>query len=476
MRLSEWRAKAPFKNSVRPRSSRSSSRRSPRSAASATRNAGSSWGDDPTVRYLLLVPTPERTRPAARPGLRSRRGSAGQRQGRALEPGPAQVSSRSRSRLAIGWSRSRSRRRCSPAPTTPPIGSRISPRRCSRRSMVAPCGPPASQGRHLGADGEGAERALASRAQRRRAPPRAPRRRAGRRRPATAQASSTAGRSEGSAVRAARDLEGIRGPDRGPRTGAHRRRESAAAVRGSSPRPTDRPLARPARTSLPGPAIQPDPADDPLLGLARRRGRARARLPASQARGRDRLPSGPAIYCFNHLSWADPFVLMAVLPFRPRLWFFGPKEEDMRVGGRNRVMHWTGTAIPYKPGKNDLLEATRRVAAVIDTGVRRRHRRRGTDPRPRIGDAPVERRRGVFRPAVPGAARARGDQRHEPAEVRRPGPDQGGGAHRSRRPTDARGGVGHDRHGLVGAPRARRRRARHPGAGSGRALAERAVQ
>ena len=84
--------------------------------------------------------------------------------------------------------------------------------------------------------------------------------------------------------------------------------------------------------------------------------------------GRDRLPPGPAIYCFNHLSWSDPFVLMAVLPFRPRLSFFGPKEEDMRVGGRNRLMHWTGTTIPYKPGKNDLLEATRRVAAVTRAG------------------------------------------------------------------------------------------------------------
>ncbi len=84
--------------------------------------------------------------------------------------------------------------------------------------------------------------------------------------------------------------------------------------------------------------------------------------------GREHLPDGPAIYCFNHLSWTDPFVLMAVLPFRPRLWFFGPKEEDMAVGGRNRLMHWTGTTIPYKPGKNDLLEATRHVAAVIDSG------------------------------------------------------------------------------------------------------------
>jgi 1-acyl-sn-glycerol-3-phosphate acyltransferase len=83
---------------------------------------------------------------------------------------------------------------------------------------------------------------------------------------------------------------------------------------------------------------------------------------------RGRLPPGPAIYCFNHLSWADPFVLMAVLPFRPRLSFFGPKEEDMQAGGRNRLMGWTGSAIPYKPGKDDLLGATRRVSAVLAGG------------------------------------------------------------------------------------------------------------
>ncbi len=83
---------------------------------------------------------------------------------------------------------------------------------------------------------------------------------------------------------------------------------------------------------------------------------------------RDRLPRGPAIYCFNHLGWSDPFVLMAVLPFRPRLFFFGPKEEDMAAGGRNRIMGWTGTPIPYKPGKDDLLGATRRVGAVVAAG------------------------------------------------------------------------------------------------------------
>jgi HAD superfamily hydrolase (TIGR01509 family) len=84
--------------------------------------------------------------------------------------------------------------------------------------------------------------------------------------------------------------------------------------------------------------------------------------------GRELLPGRPAVYCFNHLSWLDPFVLMAALPLRPRLFFFGPKEEDMGVGGRNRLITWTGSAVPYKPGKNDLLGATRRVEAVFDVG------------------------------------------------------------------------------------------------------------
>ena len=84
--------------------------------------------------------------------------------------------------------------------------------------------------------------------------------------------------------------------------------------------------------------------------------------------GRDRLPGGAAIYCSNHLSWIDPFVVMATLPMRPRVMFFGPKEEDMSVGGRNRLMQWTGATIPYRPGKNDLLDATRRVHAAVAAG------------------------------------------------------------------------------------------------------------
>ncbi|HLA16933.1 MAG TPA: lysophospholipid acyltransferase family protein [Candidatus Limnocylindrales bacterium] len=84
--------------------------------------------------------------------------------------------------------------------------------------------------------------------------------------------------------------------------------------------------------------------------------------------GRENIPRGPVVFCFGHPSWTDPIVLMASLPFRPRLFFFGPKEEHMAAGANNRLMAFTGVAVPYRPGKNDLLNTTRRVAAVFQGG------------------------------------------------------------------------------------------------------------
>jgi 1-acyl-sn-glycerol-3-phosphate acyltransferase len=84
--------------------------------------------------------------------------------------------------------------------------------------------------------------------------------------------------------------------------------------------------------------------------------------------GREHVPPTPVLYCANHLDWLDPVILMASLPSRPRFALFGPREEDMDAGGRNRFMGWTGMAVPYKPGKNDLLDTTRRVQAVFDAG------------------------------------------------------------------------------------------------------------
>ena len=84
--------------------------------------------------------------------------------------------------------------------------------------------------------------------------------------------------------------------------------------------------------------------------------------------GRERWATGPAIYCFNHLNWTDPLVLLAVLPLRPHYAMFGPKEADMSVGARNRIMSWAGFSIPYRPEKTDLLPTTRRVGRVLERG------------------------------------------------------------------------------------------------------------
>ncbi len=84
--------------------------------------------------------------------------------------------------------------------------------------------------------------------------------------------------------------------------------------------------------------------------------------------GMEDYPTGPAVVCFNHLNWFDPFVIAAAIPGRPRFSAFGPKEADMSVGWRNRFMSWLGAPVPYHPEKDDLLVATRRVDRVLSRG------------------------------------------------------------------------------------------------------------
>lgn len=84
--------------------------------------------------------------------------------------------------------------------------------------------------------------------------------------------------------------------------------------------------------------------------------------------GRERFARGPAIYCSNHLNWIDPLVLLSILPSEPHVAMFGPREADMSVGGRNRLMAWAGFGIPYRPDRTDLVGTTRRVGHVLEQG------------------------------------------------------------------------------------------------------------
>jgi len=80
------------------------------------------------------------------------------------------------------------------------------------------------------------------------------------------------------------------------------------------------------------------------------------------------LPEAPYVLCFSHQNWLDPVLLLGCLPGRPRLYFFGPQEEEMRRGFRNRLMRWTGLAVPYRPGKRGLLAALGRAEFALRRG------------------------------------------------------------------------------------------------------------
>jgi 1-acyl-sn-glycerol-3-phosphate acyltransferase/cytidylate kinase len=84
--------------------------------------------------------------------------------------------------------------------------------------------------------------------------------------------------------------------------------------------------------------------------------------------GGGKLPREGAILCFSHQNWADPFFIFGWLPGKPRLYFFGPEQEDMTRGFRNRLMRWGGVAVPYQPGKRGLIAATRRVDEILGAG------------------------------------------------------------------------------------------------------------
>jgi 1-acyl-sn-glycerol-3-phosphate acyltransferase len=82
----------------------------------------------------------------------------------------------------------------------------------------------------------------------------------------------------------------------------------------------------------------------------------------------ERFLNEPALYCFNHLSWMDTLLVIATFPKQPRLYMYGPKQADIRTGGRNRFMWWTGIPVPFSPNKDDMLTSVKRAQAVFDSG------------------------------------------------------------------------------------------------------------
>lgn len=84
--------------------------------------------------------------------------------------------------------------------------------------------------------------------------------------------------------------------------------------------------------------------------------------------GFEALPQPPYLLVFSHPNWVDPFLLASHWPRRHTLFIFGPKEEDMGTGWRNRLIRWSQMAVPFKPSKSDLIDTTKRATSVLRAG------------------------------------------------------------------------------------------------------------
>jgi 1-acyl-sn-glycerol-3-phosphate acyltransferase len=86
--------------------------------------------------------------------------------------------------------------------------------------------------------------------------------------------------------------------------------------------------------------------------------------------GVEHLPAaGGYLVCFNHPSWLDPVMIAASWPDRRRrLFIFGPREQDISRGIRNRLITGSGRGVPFRPDGSDALDASRRAVAVLRAG------------------------------------------------------------------------------------------------------------
>jgi 1-acyl-sn-glycerol-3-phosphate acyltransferase len=87
-----------------------------------------------------------------------------------------------------------------------------------------------------------------------------------------------------------------------------------------------------------------------------------------RAEGLEHWPRPPFLLLCNHHSGWDPILVASVVPERPRITWFGPKERDFSRGFKNGLMRFFGGVIPYNPEKTTLVSAVRAVRRVFEAG------------------------------------------------------------------------------------------------------------
>lgn len=57
-------------------------------------------------------------------------------------------------------------------------------------------------------------------------------------------------------------------------------------------------------------------------------------------------PSGPYLLIANHQGWSDPFLVLAMLPTRPRIYFIGDRRATMTVWWKRAILASLGVVVP----------------------------------------------------------------------------------------------------------------------------------
>jgi 1-acyl-sn-glycerol-3-phosphate acyltransferase len=81
---------------------------------------------------------------------------------------------------------------------------------------------------------------------------------------------------------------------------------------------------------------------------------------------REALPPGPYLLACNHLSWVDPFVLLAWLPASPRVHFLGRRAAIYNRRWKRWMLRAMGGVIPVEGG--DVRQLSTAVRAVLERG------------------------------------------------------------------------------------------------------------
>lgn len=82
--------------------------------------------------------------------------------------------------------------------------------------------------------------------------------------------------------------------------------------------------------------------------------------------GEEQLPAGPYLLVSNHLSWVDPFLLLAWLPASPRLHFLGRRSAIHNRHWKRWVLMFMGGVIPVESGQ--LRHLSKAVGGVLQRG------------------------------------------------------------------------------------------------------------